>query len=250
MHRRPFAQLGPDLPPVHLHAAARARPGSARRRSRGNAHARSRAAARAAPAGRAGRRPPFVTSPGAGRRACGSHSPGGSDRSASTEFSPRCSRYVDRLRARLQRLVIEVEHLAHERRIVDRFCVLRLRRQRGERDRRRAARRCPPPSRTRSSSTACRKLTRSVRITQSIALPPAWHAPRQCQSCFARRHHQLGPWSSWKGHRPITFAPCRRSSTPRGLHQRHQIRLPLDPLQLCVRDPRHSEILSRGWSSQ
>src|SRR5437763_1466762 len=43
----------------------------------------------------------------------------------------------------------------------------------------------PPGSAVRSSSTACRKLSPSRRITQSITEPPAWHAPRQCQRFFA-----------------------------------------------------------------
>jgi hypothetical protein len=37
----------------------------------------------------------------------------------------------------------------------------------------------------RSFSTACRKLTPSSRIIQSITLPPVWQAPRQWQRFFS-----------------------------------------------------------------
>ena len=40
----------------------------------------------------------------------------------------------------------------------------------------------------------------SARITQSIAVPPALHAPRQCQRFFAGVMTSDGLRSSWNGH--------------------------------------------------
>lgn len=60
---------------------------------------------------------------------------------------------------------------------------------------------------SRSSSTACRKLTPSARITQSITDPPAEHAPKQCHRFFFDETTRLGSWSSWNGHNPMRSAP-------------------------------------------
>jgi cellulase/cellobiase CelA1 len=58
-----------------------------------------------------------------------------------------------------------------------------------------------------SSSAAWRKETPSALITQSITVPPAWHAPRQCQRFFAGVTTSDGVLSSWKQQRPIRSAP-------------------------------------------
>ena len=66
----------------------------------------------------------------------------------------------------------------------------------------------------RRSSTACRKLVLSTRITQSITLPPIWQAPRQCQRFVAGVIDKLGSRSSWKGQSPRRFDPCLFSVIP------------------------------------
>jgi len=68
---------------------------------------------------------------------------------------------------------------------------------------------------SRSSSTACRKLTPSTRITQSITDPPVEHAPMQCHRFFAGVTTKLGSESSWNGQHPTRSLPTRRSSMPR-----------------------------------
>jgi len=66
---------------------------------------------------------------------------------------------------------------------------------------------------SRSSSTACRKDTPCARITQSMTLPPAWQAPRQCHTFLPGDTSKLGVWSS-NGHRPSRSEPCRARATP------------------------------------
>ena len=46
-------------------------------------------------------------------------------------------------------------------------------------------------------------------ITQSMAVPPVLHAPRQCQRFFPGVMTSDGLRSSWNGQRPSRSAPCR-----------------------------------------
>ncbi len=86
---------------------------------------------------------------------------------------------------------------------------------------------------SRSSSTACRNETPSVRITQSMTLPPVWHSPRQCHRFLAGDTTSEGLRSSWKGHRPARSAPALRSSTPRA----------------CTRETSDTSVFSRSISA-
>ena len=45
-------------------------------------------------------------------------------------------------------------------------------------------------------------------MTQSITVPPVWHAPRQCHRFFFGVMTSDGSWSSWNGQSPIRLAPC------------------------------------------
>lgn len=107
----------------------------------------------------------------------------------------------DHLRAVPRSLVVEADHSAQQLAVLDRH--VERRRQLAHRRRFGAG---PSPevgAPLRSSSTACRKLTPSARITQSITLPPAAHAPMQCHSFFAGEITRLGSRSSWNGQSPI-----------------------------------------------
>ena len=91
----------------------------------------------------------------------------------------------------------------------------------------------------RSNSTAWRKLTPSARITQSITVPPALHAPRQCHRFFSGVITSDGLRSSWNGHSPIRSAPWRVQLDPPRLGQPLHRDFPLQPLDLRLRDSRH-----------
>ena len=71
-----------------------------------------------------------------------------------------------------------------------------------------------------NSSTACRNEIPSAFITQSITVPPAWQAPKQCHRFFPGVITSDGVRSSWKGQQPIRSAPWRLSSTPRASARR------------------------------
>ena len=85
----------------------------------------------------------------------------------------------------------------------------------------------------RSNSTACRNDTPFIRITQSITVPPAWHAPRQCHRFVAGVTASDGVLSSWNGQCPIRFAPVLFNSTP----------------EASTRRPRETSFFSRSISA-
>src|SRR5277367_1920527 len=57
-------------------------------------------------------------------------------------------------------------------------------------------------------------------MTQSITVPPAWHAPRQCHRFLAGVITSDGVLSSWKGQQPIRSEPCFLKATPRASAKR------------------------------
>jgi hypothetical protein len=71
-----------------------------------------------------------------------------------------------------------------------------------------------------NSSTACRNDTPSAFITQWIAEPPAWQAPKQCHRFLAGVITSDGVRSSWNGQRPCRSAPCFVNITPRASARR------------------------------
>ena len=97
----------------------------------------------------------------------------------------------------------------------------------------------------RSNSTAWRKLTPWVRITQSITEPPTWHAPMQCQRFFAGVTTSEGVSSSWNGQHPTRSAPGLLERHPGADHQLGQVHLLLQPLDLLVRDTGHGLLLRK-----
>src|SRR5205823_6650744 len=62
-----------------------------------------------------------------------------------------------------------------------------------------------------------------------------------------RRHYEARALIVMKGAAPDHVRAVPPELDPRGLHQGHEIRLAFDPLEFRLRDPRHSENLSRGW---
>jgi len=66
----------------------------------------------------------------------------------------------------------------------------------------------------RNNSTACRKLTPSSFITQSIG-PPAAPQPKQWNRFLPGLTTSEGVASSWNGHRATQSLPCLASAMPR-----------------------------------
>jgi hypothetical protein len=100
----------------------------------------------------------------------------------------------------------------------------------------------------RSSSTAWRKLTPWVRITQSMTDPPAWHAPRQC-------HRFLAGLTTSEGSSVVVERAAAHQVRP-GLLELHpgaatrasQVHLLLQPLDLLVGDTGHMALSRQNGS--
>ena len=107
---------GPGPPSAKLPGAPhrRAQHTAARRSSRSSARARSHAGCRHVATPCAAPHRPCTAWARAGRRACGSHTPTGSARSAPVTQAPFLQ-ILQRLGAGLQRRVVEVDHLIEQR---------------------------------------------------------------------------------------------------------------------------------------
>ncbi len=88
----------------------------------------------------------------------------------------------------------------------------------------------------RSSSTAWRKLTPSARITQSITLPPAAHAPMQCHRFLCRRDDQARLPVVVERAQPDQVPAMTPQHDPACLGQALDRHLGLEPLDLSVGD--------------
>ena len=146
----------------------------------------------------------------------------------------------DRLGARLQGLVIEGEDLPHECRLLDR---LRVRRPLGDRCQAHGG---GAPRQIAPAQSRPQHLGRMAEAHPLRAHHPVDHRaarltrPQAVPEVFPRRHHEARPLVVVKR----TPADQVRAVPPklhaRPLHQRHQVRLALDPLDLAVRKTRHA----------
>ena len=99
----------------------------------------------------------------------------------------------------------------------------------------------------RSTSTAWRKLTPWVRITQSMAEPPIWQAPMQCQRPLLGRDDERGGAVVVERAAADQVAPGLLQRHPRPDHQLGQVHLLFQPLDLLVRDAGHGLLLRKNW---
>ena len=96
-----------------------------------------------------------------------------------------------------------------------------------------------PPCRRSAVSKAWRKLTPSNFSTNWMQLP-ATPQPMQWNSPFSGLTMNEAVSSWWNGHLPAkSFAAVLVQFDPPRAHQRDQVRLPLDPLDLVLRYPGH-----------